>query len=87
MPEEKKNEQWWKLGLEIFSRVSAWVVVPIVLALIAGKKLDAHYGTSPWIFLGLSIVGFLISSFGIVRTITIYLSQIKKEDDKSNESK
>ena len=73
------NGPWWKPAFEIFGRVSAWVVIPIVLALIIGKYLDAEYDTKPWIFLTLSLVGFLISSFGIVRTIRNYIQKIEKK--------
>ena len=87
MEDTPKNVPWWKPGLEIFGQVSAWVVVPIVATLIAGKWLDLRYGTKPWIFLGLSCVGFLISSFGIVLTITKYMRNISKENGKPNEPK
>ena len=65
--------------MEIFGQVSGWIAGPILLALFLGKYLDGRYGTKPWIFLGLSILGFLISSFGIVRTITTYVKKIEKE--------
>ncbi|MEO8637626.1 MAG: AtpZ/AtpI family protein [Candidatus Taylorbacteria bacterium] len=79
--EEKgnKNNLWWGPALEVFGQVSAWVVVPIVGALIIGKILDAKFGTKPWIFLSLTGIGFLISSFGIVRTVTKYIRKINKE--------
>lgn len=79
MEQNNKTEPWWKSGVEIFGQVSAWVVVPIVLALIAGKYLDGLYGTKPWIFLGLSLIGFIISSFGIVFVITKYIRKITEE--------
>jgi len=73
----------WKPAIEIFSRVSTWVVVPIVLALIVGKALDNHYGTKPWIFLGLTAVGFIFSSYGIVRVVFDYIKKIEKEEEKN----
>jgi len=97
MEESAKNKPWWKPAVEIFGRVSAWVVVPIVAALILGKWLDAEYGTRPWAFLSLSIVGFIISTFGIVYTISEYMKQIassgsgqaslNKKDDTTNGTK
>lgn len=88
MEETPKNEPWWKPAFEIFGRVSVWVVVPIVVALIAGKWLDARYGTSPWAFLSLSGVGFLVSSFGIVYTAREYINKIAKEkQENDNRSK
>ena len=77
---------WWKPAIEIFGQVSLWIVLPIILALVVGKNLDAHYNTRPWIFLGLSGVGFLITLFGLVRTIRIYIKKIEK-DGKTDEPK
>lgn len=85
MSNEDTKEPWWKPAFEIFGRISVWVVVPIVAALIAGKWLDARYGTSPWAFLSLSGIGFLISSFGIVYTAREYIRKIgDKKDDNTN---
>ena len=84
MEPDDNNGPWWEPAVEIFGRVSTWVVVPILLALIIGKYLDTRYGTKPWIFLGLTLVAFLISSFGIVRTIAVYIRQIAKEAKEKN---
>lgn len=76
------NDQWWKPGVEIFSQVSGWIAAPIILALIAGKKLDAHFGTEPVIFLVFAGLGFLISCVGIVRVVKKYIKEIKDLGDK-----
>jgi F0F1-type ATP synthase assembly protein I len=73
-----QGEPWWKPAVQIFSQISTWIVVPIVLALIMGKKLDAHFNTQPWIFIGLALFGFLISCYGIFKEITKYIEKIKK---------
>ena len=79
MAQDPLKQPWWEPAAQIFGQVSTWVVVPIVLALIAGKWLDGHFGTRPWIFLGLSCVGFFISTFGIVHTVTAYLKSTETE--------
>ena len=68
---------WWKPGMEIFIQVSGWIVAPIILALVAGKYLDMRYGTKPVIFLTLAGIGFLITSFGIVRIVQKYIKDMK----------
>lgn len=78
---------WWKPAMKVFGQVSGWIVVPLILALIIGKNLDARWGTAPWMFIGTTCVGFAVSSFGIVRTAYVYMRDIKKEDGKTNESK
>jgi len=75
----------WKEGVQVFTQVSVWIVVPILVALFVGKSLDAHYGTKPIIFLVLAGVGFLFSCFGIVRVIRKYLKEITDLADNNNQ--
>ncbi len=77
-----KNNAWWKPAVEIFSRVSGSIIVPVVLALIIGKYLDNHFGTKPWIFLGLTLIAFIISSYSIIRTVSLYMKKIEEENKK-----
>jgi F0F1-type ATP synthase assembly protein I len=76
------NGPWWKPGVQILSEVSTWIVVPIVLALIFGKMLDAHYGTRPVIFLVFAGVGFLVTCFGMFKVVKNYMKKIKDEAKK-----
>ena len=71
---------WWKPAVEIFSEISTWIAVPIILALVAGKALDNHFGTKPLLLLICTGLGFLASSFGIVRSVKRYAAKMKKED-------
>ena len=68
--------------MQIFSDVSTWIVVPIVLALIFGKMLDAHYGTKPVIFLIFAGLGFLVTCFGMYRVVKNYMNKLKDEAEK-----
>lgn len=72
----------WVSAIRIFSEVSTWIVVPIILAVILGKHFDARYGTGHWMLLSFAGVSFLISSYGIVRAVKKYSIQIKKDDGK-----
>ena len=76
---------WWKPAVGLFSQVSTWVVVPIVLALIVGKYLDSRFDTKPWIFLVLTGIAFIFSIFGIVRVVTKYIKKISDEADKNKD--
>jgi len=71
---------WWKPAMQIFSEVSTWIAVPIILALIAGKALDTHYGTKPLMLLVLAGVAFLVSAYGIVKSVRNYADKIKREE-------
>ncbi|OHA15667.1 MAG: hypothetical protein A3G52_00875 [Candidatus Taylorbacteria bacterium RIFCSPLOWO2_12_FULL_43_20] len=88
MDNDNLKETWWKLALQIFSQVSVWIVAPILVAIFLGKYLDERYGTNPWLFLALTGLAFIISSFGIVRTVTRYISRLEKEQNgKTDRSK
>ncbi len=83
--QDSQIEAWWKPALEIFSEVSTWIVVPIVVALAIGKTLDKHFGTKPWIFIGLAILAFIFSSMKIVKIVKRYAENLKnKENNKLN---
>jgi F0F1-type ATP synthase assembly protein I len=89
MNEEKNNLNngfnrgpWWKPGVEMFSEISTWIIVPIVLALIFGKMLDTHYGTKPVLFLSLAIIAFLFSCYKIYRITKNYMQKIKNNSEK-----
>ena len=79
MEEKEKKEAWWRPAILIFGRVSVWIVVPIIFSLLVGKNLDQRFDTKPWVFLTLSLFGFIISSFGIVFTIKKYIRDIEEK--------
>ncbi|MEK7175326.1 MAG: AtpZ/AtpI family protein [Patescibacteria group bacterium] len=66
----------WQMALKIFTEISTWIVVPIILAIIFGKKLDIYYQTKPWIFIIFIILSFIISSFGIIKSVKKYTSKL-----------
>jgi F0F1-type ATP synthase assembly protein I len=80
---QKNTGPWWKPAMQIFSEVSTWIVVPIVLALVFGKMLDAHYGTKPVIFLIFAGLGFLVTCFGMYRVVKDYMSRRPEEESGS----
>jgi F0F1-type ATP synthase assembly protein I len=74
------------VALRIFGEVSAWVVAPIVLALILGKFLDRQFDTVPWIFLALTGLAFLVSIAGIWKILTKYIQAIEREAESSKKN-
>ena len=78
MTEKENNKNWWRPAVMVFSEISTWIATPIVLALIAGKALDKHYGSEPWIFLGLTFIAFLFSLFYIWKNVKSYMSDLEK---------
>lgn len=70
---------WWKPGIMVFVKVSTAIALPIIVALFVGKYLDTKFGTTPWMFLGLTFIAFGVSLFSIWKTIKGYLSKLKNE--------
>ena len=77
-----KKEVWWSSPVQVFSEISTWIAVPIILAVIGGKALDERYGTEPKMLIGLAVLGFLVSSYGIVKAVKKYTKKVKKEEKK-----
>ena len=89
MEEDKKNNNlprqsgvWWKPAFEIFSEISTWIAVPIIIAVILGKALDQHYGTKPWLLIAFACFAFLISAYGIIKAVKKFAEDQKKQDKK-----
>ena len=72
----------------VFGRMSVWVVGPIFFALVIGKWLDDRYHTTPFLFLVLTGVAFVISITGLIKESRKYLKNIppvaNKDDQKEN---
>ena len=80
MAENQNNKiggPWWKEGVRLMSNVSTWIVVPVILALVVGKFLDKRLGTEPLILLVCVGVSFLVSAYGIVKTVKEYTKNLK----------
>jgi F0F1-type ATP synthase assembly protein I len=69
-------------ALGVFSEISGWIIVPVILAVVVGKPLDIRYNSAPVILLVSATLGFLISSYGIVHSVKKYAAKIKKEEGK-----
>ncbi len=72
---------YWKPAIKIFSAVSAWIVFPVILAVIFGKILDNHFNTKPVIFLFCTGVSFLLSCYGIFRVVKSYTKNLKNKNN------
>ncbi|MEI6190839.1 MAG: AtpZ/AtpI family protein [bacterium] len=73
----QNNELWWKPAIIVFASVSAWIAVPIIVALYLGKYLDKKYASQPKFFLILIAVAFLITIFGIIRILKKQIGKMK----------
>jgi F0F1-type ATP synthase assembly protein I len=83
-PLSSKDGPWWRLAFEIFSEISTWIVIPIIFAVILGKYLDNRYGTRPLIFISCVILSFIISSYGLVKSMKEYTKKITENEGKKD---
>ena len=70
--DDKKEEVkvvWWWPAINVFAGTSAWIVGPIIIALILGKYLDAKLETKPVFFFVLIGVAFLTTILGLWRML------------------
>ncbi len=77
MDVENGNKPNWAVGVQLFTEISGWIVGPIIIALIAGKVLDTHFSTKPWIFITFAVFGFLVTIYGIMKVVKNYMQKIK----------
>ncbi len=60
------NKAWWQQSLEVFSRLSGWVILPLLAGTLLGRWLDRKFDSSPKWFLIVIGVAFVISMIGLV---------------------
>jgi len=77
---------WWENAVRFFIKASAWIAFPVIGALFLGRYLDARYNTKPFIFLGLTLLAFLISMVAIIRESTQYLKDVEKENKENKQN-
>ena len=71
----------------VFAKLSAWIGVPIVLALYLGKWLDRKFSSEPKFLLLAVGAAFFISMIGLVKeTVSEYkkIDKLGKENKKIN---
>lgn len=86
--ENKKVEvPYWQPALLMFTRMSGWIIGPVVLAIFLGKWLDRRYDTEPWLFLLTVGFAFIISMTGLVKDAFKEVDKLTKEDSNNKNKK
>jgi hypothetical protein len=67
---------WWKEGMFYFTKISGWILLPIIFSLTIGKYLDHKFNTGQMIFYISLAVGFLVSMVGLVKEAQNYIKVI-----------
>jgi F0F1-type ATP synthase assembly protein I len=72
------------IGMYLFTRLTLWLVIPILLAVFAGKYLDKKYDTEPWLFLACVGVAFIFTNIGIIKETFKVMRIIDKESSNNS---
>ncbi|MCX6744306.1 MAG: AtpZ/AtpI family protein [Candidatus Parcubacteria bacterium] len=75
----KINKPWWQDSVMLFTQLSGWIGIPVILGIFLGRWLDQKYGTEPWLFLTTVGAAFIISMVGIVKEAGAAMEKIEQE--------
>lgn len=73
-----KNKANWVPAVQVFSEISTWIAIPAILGAIGGSALDKHFSTKPIMLIISSGLAFIISAWGIIKSVKKYAEKIKK---------
>ena len=83
----KINKPWWQDSVMLFTQLSGWIGIPVVLGVFLGRWLDQKYNTEPWLFLATVGAAFIISMVGLVKEASEVIKKIEQEPmNKKNDS-
>jgi len=87
MDNDKNVEKpWWREGVLLSAKVSAYIAFPVIITSYVGKYLDKKYNTSPYLFFISIAIGFASTIYLIWKEVKIYQRKIEKEE-KTNDNK
>lgn len=66
LSQKTSKKVWYYEALQIFTKLSGWVLLPLLIAYTLGRYLDRVYNSEPtWFFICIG-VAFIFSMIGIV---------------------
>jgi hypothetical protein len=66
-----KNGVWWKPIMIFYVKITSWIAIPLILAILVGNYIGKSIGNQTLFFIFI-MIGFGISCFGIYREIKKY---------------
>ena len=84
--EEKINKEapWWRDGVIIFTKVSAYIAVPIIMASYIGKLLDQKYNKNNLFFFIFITIAFISTIYLIWKEMKVYKKRIERQEKEKN---
>lgn len=71
---------WWREGVIIFTKVSAYIAFPIIIASYVGNYLDNKYNKNNLFFFSLITIAFISTIYLIWNEMRIYKKKMDKEE-------
>jgi len=65
--------------LQVFAKVSVWIITPVIFSLIIGKFLDNKFHTAPWILVVTLALSFTVSMIVIIKIAKENMNRIDKD--------
>jgi len=72
-----KNKMDWKPIMAFYVKTTAWIIVPLILAMFGGEYLSKEMGSQIMFFI-LVMAGFGITCFGVYKEIKKYKDGLDK---------
>ncbi|KKR21638.1 MAG: hypothetical protein UT48_C0005G0011 [Parcubacteria group bacterium GW2011_GWE2_39_37] len=85
--ENSDQTPWWQPSLILFTKLSAWIGTPVIIAVFVGKYLDKQFNTEPWLFLSCVGVAFVFSMFALIYIGMNEMRKIDEQEKKEDRSK
>ena len=77
------EKPWWREGVILFTKVSSYIAVPIILASFTGKFLDKKYNTN-YIFYVFIVIAFISTLLLIWREMKVYKKNLDRQEIKKD---
>lgn len=85
--EDNNKKPWWREGVLLSAKVSAYIAVPVIVTSYLGKFLDKKYSTAPYLFLILTAIAFASTIYLIWKEVKAYQRKINKEEREKSDNK
>ena len=79
-----EGRAWWVPAIAVFTRLSGWLLAPLIIGVTLGKWLDKKYDTAPWLFLATIGIAFIVSMFGLIKNTLEEFKKIEKAANNKN---
>ena len=73
---------WWRDGLFLFMNLSGYILGPLAAGYLIGTYIDTRLDSAPWGLVSASVLGFILSTIGILVETIKYLKKVEKKEEK-----